>query len=1705
MRQRGDFPVGADKRNSQETGALGLSPDLLAKYGIKLDAEPSEGQAADGGEPQQEEPLKDILDFGEAVSTVKETISALSKWSARSEQDRQLFQKSQQWCSLDNVTRNSGGSRRDEVLRTLQNQQEDAARKNDAELTESLMSPKQAERLRQTLESRHGGLLDAQRDDLACGVSLAIPLGGLSDGERQKIVSFWPGLCRKQSDEIVLPAGLCYGGTAVLVRAMEKTDADADFICRAIVSAQARAKDDPFKVCVIQPEAPSHTEAEDGALDSLHKLSELCPSIFLWAEPGARGATRALSRMNSFLDKSQGRLLIVAMGIGEDFDSYVAGQIRGLVKHGADAGALLLASCSADGKLKMSRLCPSWVELEQHRKGILLPFALKDTTWEGRVAWEGSSDGEGSLAGVYVRNALLYGNKVPPAALPRMAGEYVNDIEPFERRNVIEAARRRALACNGGSSVLVKDFDGVVCLGSLLVSEGADASQGSEAMSSTVPLSADLSRQANIKISYGEEDGPAAQRLVQELTWEFLRQIPPSLLNVKIVDTSQGGAAAGYLLSSHVPESLFDAKSDLVRNQTGIEETFKALVDKVDATLRTRTGARGNLVAYNKAHPENAASLTLLVINSLESLPFGRGSWERDLHTLMERGYQGGVYILVSCRAGFSKPAEGSPRFLAGDEEEGLAWIDELTDVKIDIEDQPRLVPSQLPIAPLDPLATPEDSAAANTFFDALRREMKEQELKGLAFSEIAGETLFDKCSADGLQIPIGKGTDGATVSLELGDSAAHALICGSTGSGKSTLLHTLILSAISHYAPEELELYLLDFKQGSEFGPVYGNPQQRIPHMSVVATSALPEFGEGVLGRLCEEIERRSELFKSVGVNSIKEYREAGNALPRILVVIDEAAVLFPLRNSSLQVFKRSAEHLTMLVQQGRSYGIHLVLSSQNYMSSMAIESALHNVNVRIGLKNSVDNTRKLFETKYQDALEAFGTESGKGIAVMCRDVVSAGERPFQFRVSYCNPDNGDRSALLERVSRTCRERGFVWDPTKNKVLDVATPERLSEEIADRSHDAALKSGSMSGGQTIIPFGESIKEMGEVTLKLDPNVDSNILSLIADSKMELNVTQLLADAVLLNPCANMLLIDFPAFSGAENARSRSALKELERSGCGRIRIARNEVEALSGLHCVYDEWTRRSQNREGIAWGDVVIFMRGARKTGLFEGLVAGEVKDQGHQLASYEAVQTAFVLPADHKQKKARHSFDFFGDAALKLGPLLDGTAGQAEAAPEGHMAGELREDPYGLEWGGELTGGAPGASVQLKRLMHEGPQYGVYVIISSQDDLGAFMDMLRDHDVERDFSQRIFKGAASELEMSQFIGESASVENMNPNIVYLRARTAGGEQISCQVKPYLAFDSKSLDAWRKSHQVPSDEEAADAPRFHKAPDAPRESSASGEKEEDEADLSLIGSDMLDSENGLFGGSVAEEDLAAYRQLVGQDDAETFAGEPQSGQSQTQTDQAQIPSQPAGPSVSLGSFVQGEGELRLPLGPDAGGSVAVYGALPAGTAAFSDELPDLLKKSLPLADIEVRKCAVVGEGALDALGREAGLLRSRLDAFAEQQSYGYWDLKERNPGAEGSFLLLVLEGMLDAVAGDDDCLEAAMQIARLAGSAGCLAVMTGASALVQSPRTARLLGLVRRAVSTDLLQINGIGVYFGEMSLNPADAQMFELGKNG
>jgi S-DNA-T family DNA segregation ATPase FtsK/SpoIIIE len=179
-------------------------------------------------------------------------------------------------------------------------------------------------------------------------------------------------------------------------------------------------------------------------------------------------------------------------------------------------------------------------------------------------------------------------------------------------------------------------------------------------------------------------------------------------------------------------------------------------------------------------------------------------------------------------------------------------------------------------------------------------------------------------------------------LAIDLARDGPHALVAGTTGSGKSELLRCLLGALAARHAPDEVTFVLIDYKGGATFAECAG-----LPHTVGVVTDLDPLLAARALQALDSELDRRERLFAAVGCADVVGYRRrAGEALPRLVIVVDEFAELA----GELGDFVTG---LITIARRGRSLGVHLVLATQRPGGVVSPEIRA-NTAIRIALRMS-------------------------------------------------------------------------------------------------------------------------------------------------------------------------------------------------------------------------------------------------------------------------------------------------------------------------------------------------------------------------------------------------------------------------------------------------------------------------------------------------------------------------------------------------------------------------------------------------------------------------------------------------------------------------------------------------------------------------------------------------------------------------------
>ena len=204
------------------------------------------------------------------------------------------------------------------------------------------------------------------------------------------------------------------------------------------------------------------------------------------------------------------------------------------------------------------------------------------------------------------------------------------------------------------------------------------------------------------------------------------------------------------------------------------------------------------------------------------------------------------------------------------------------------------------------------------------------------------------------LPIAIGKNINGQVIIKSL-PKMIHLLVAGSSGSGKSVFIHTLLMSILYKYSPNDVRFIMIDPKR-VEFTMYENLPHLMFPNVIDEHDKALK-----VLNWTVNEMENRYKLLKSTTSQNIEQYNKTADVvsgkeqkMTYLIIVVDELAELMgsPLKKD----FEAAIQRITQL---GRAAGIHMVLATQRPSVDVVNGTIKNNLPSRVAfaLASAVDS----------------------------------------------------------------------------------------------------------------------------------------------------------------------------------------------------------------------------------------------------------------------------------------------------------------------------------------------------------------------------------------------------------------------------------------------------------------------------------------------------------------------------------------------------------------------------------------------------------------------------------------------------------------------------------------------------------------------------------------------------------------------------
>lgn len=499
-----------------------------------------------------------------------------------------------------------------------------------------------------------------------------------------------------------------------------------------------------------------------------------------------------------------------------------------------------------------------------------------------------------------------------------------------------------------------------------------------------------------------EKDG----QFLREMLMRLLSSAPLVQLEVILIDAlSLGGIF-------NLARRLLDKDNDFIYQQRilteskEIEEALKHLYEYLKVNLQEKLAGYRDFAHYNETATD-PLPLKALFLSGVDAL-------SKDvlyyLEKIMRFGFKNGVLSFVNLESEKNnKSAEDLKRYAEFFRDNKS--FERLKYLNVEIVNDQGIKSQHM-----------QDFADKIKAYYKQKKEVK-RELKDLQ----RGKEFWTESSQYEVSVPVGWDINHKEVCFEIGKEQNHTLICDHSGSGKSNFLHVLIQNLAFYYAPDEVQLFLLDYKEGVEFN-AYTDPI--LEHARLVSVASSVGFGMSFLSWLCKEIQKRADRFKQFKVKDLSDYRKH-EKMPRLIVVIDEFQVLFSDKKGKGEVER----HLNALLKKGRSYGVHLVLATQTMRNIGISDSIKGQIANRIALPMDAEDSSKILDDDV-----ACEIQKPEGIFNN-----NGGHKKYHTKMSIPKaPD--DFTAFIKKIHEEFNQRNLT--PIDRKIYNGETPLKMPNTL---------------------------------------------------------------------------------------------------------------------------------------------------------------------------------------------------------------------------------------------------------------------------------------------------------------------------------------------------------------------------------------------------------------------------------------------------------------------------------------------------------------------------------------------------------------------------------------------------------------------------------------------------------------------------------
>lgn len=438
----------------------------------------------------------------------------------------------------------------------------------------------------------------------------------------------------------------------------------------------------------------------------------------------------------------------------------------------------------------------------------------------------------------------------------------------------------------------------------------------------------------NFVINYSNKSANKAEARLNQLVVDMLLSLPSRSINIHFVDLAFSAQAS--FLTRNLDEKIY---GKLISSSNDWNHLKDSLREKMAKALEEY----GDVAKYNDSKNRVVVPYDVVVINDYQKCV----NEMSDLDALFENGHKGGIYFILMNNLDFKSDRD----------------IDSLMALKdfyqvLEAENFGNY--SKDAFIRCTPIL--DNPILAKACFNYIN--------EGAELPQIAVASVdYDKILSKGFEtidkamvIPVGSSENGELVDFTIDTvSHIHCFIIGQSGTGKSVFLHDVIIGAMAKYSPDELELYLMDFK----IGGVEFNRYRNEKHVkALLVDNSDIQITLEILRDISNKMRERGKQLRASGVSNIVEYNHVNptKKMPRIIFIADECHVMFPTMNSKdTKLYREISEILQKIAKEGRSQGVHLVLATQTIAQAEISSEILNNISDFYLLKCSPSDSERL------------------------------------------------------------------------------------------------------------------------------------------------------------------------------------------------------------------------------------------------------------------------------------------------------------------------------------------------------------------------------------------------------------------------------------------------------------------------------------------------------------------------------------------------------------------------------------------------------------------------------------------------------------------------------------------------------------------------------------------------------------------------